>query len=111
MINNITGAPGINVMPGNKPYITISGVVRWNGSQQRLEVMDRDSWMPLDVGSSWTIAPDYSLTNVINWVNIKIAKEEQLQVLMDKHPGLKDLKEKFDIMLALVQNGEFTEHK
>ena len=111
MINNITGAPGINVMPGTKPYITVSGVVRWNGPQQRLEVMDRDNWMPLDTGSSWTIAPDYSLNNVINWANVKMAKEEQLQVLIDKHPGLKDLKEKFDIMLALVQNGEFTKDK
>ena len=111
MINSIVGSHGISVMPGSSPYVTQTGVVRWNGNRQQLEVMDHSNWIPLSNGASWMVSPDTNLNNVMNWAMIKMAEEQQLKVLMDKHPGLKDTKEKFDIMLALVRNGEFTEDK
>jgi hypothetical protein len=110
MIDNLTGGMGIDIQQGSSTYITATGVVRWNGNSQRLEVMDRDMWIPM-YGGVATIAPGPTLNRVISWASVKMEEEEQLKVLMDKHPGLKDTKEKFDIMLALVRNAEFTEHK
>lgn len=101
---NIVGANGIQVINGNSQCGT-TGVVRWNGLSRQFEVMDQYSWIPLS-NSITEIRPDALLTSVIDWAMIKMAEEQQLQALMDKHPGLKDTKEKFDIMLALVKNGD-----
>jgi hypothetical protein len=42
---------------------------------------------------------------------IKMAEEQRLEALMAKHPGLKDTKEKFDVMYALVKKNESSEDK
>ena len=41
-----------------------------------------------------------------------MAEENNIKALMDKHPGLKDSKERFEIMLALVRedNKEGNDH-
>lgn len=111
MISNIIGGVGISVNPGSSPYVSTSGIVRWNGQYQRLEVIHGESTLPLNSGSSWEISTDSRLNDIMNWASIKMAEEQQLKVLMDKHPGLRDVKEKFDVMLALVKNNEFTEDK
>lgn len=112
MIKNITAQQGLTIagVSSSNNYVPQTGMVRWNGSTQQFDVMDQQNWIPL-YQTDVSIGPDYGLTNIMNWARIKMAEEDQLKVLMDKHPGLKDVKEKFDIMLALVRNNEFSEDK
>lgn len=102
---NIVGSNGIQVNGSSKPYCGVTGVVRWNGAASQLEVMDQYSWIPLTSGIT-EIRPDSLLTSVIDWALIKMAEEQKLDELMEKHPGLKDTKEKFDIMYALVKKND-----
>jgi hypothetical protein len=109
-MSNLVGTNGIQVIGGSTPYCCTTGIVRWNGTLNQLEVMDQHSWIPLPNGIT-EIRPDYSLTSVIDWAMIKMAEEQRLEALMAKHPGLKDTKEKFDVMYALVKKNESSEDK
>lgn len=104
-MTSITAGPGLEVVPGYQPYISTTGIVRWNGLSKRLEVMEQNGWTSLEV-SPTHISIDARVNNILNWASIKMAEEQRLQVLLDKHPGLKDLQEKFNLMLALVKEHE-----
>lgn len=109
MIKDIIGGPGITVS-GNygRPYINpgaqSAGITRYNTSTQNLEVYDGNSW--LTMSSTPDISLDVSTLEVITWARKKMAEEATLKQLMDKHPGLKDLHEKFELMKALCQTDE-----
>ena len=88
-----------------------TGIMRWNSSTQCREVMMDGS------GISWTPFPqvnaaalpaqlDPTATMLLDWCQQKMNEEKELAALCEKHPGLKETKEKYEIMLALVK-----EHK
>lgn len=108
-MTNIIAGPGLTVLPGSKPYITTTGVVRWNGNTQNLEVMGN--------GSNWDVLYD-PVTNIeidletkmlLGWVKQRVLDEKRIAEYCEKHPGLKDVKEKYEVMLALVR--QENEHK
>jgi len=108
MFNQIYGGGGVLVNGSTKPYCSTTGILRWNGGTQKVEVMEPGS------NSAWTPIPD-SMTNinldphtqeVLMWASKKMNDEKRLEYLCEKHPGLKDLHEKFEIMLALVRKHE-----
>ena len=112
MIKNITPGTGLNISGNysNWPsfYNTVSGTgnnllgqLRYNGSSQNLEVYDGTNW--LTVTTSYpTIELAPHVQAVVNWAQIKMAEESRLKALMDAHPGIQDLKQKLDVMVALV---------
>ena len=67
--------------------------------------MSNDSWVPFNE-SCGSIMLDMSTLSAIEWVQKKMSEEAKLNELCQEHPGLKDLKEKYEIMLALVQEHE-----
>jgi hypothetical protein len=103
-MTNIVGGPGpgIAVLPGSKPYITNTGVVRWNGSTQNLEVMNGNNWDVLYEPVT-TIEFDLETKMLLGWVKQRILEEKRIAEYCEKHPGLKDVKEKYEVMLALVR--------
>ena len=109
MIKEITGGPGI-VVSGSygRPYISpgaqSAGMTRYNTSTQNLEVYDGNAW--LTMSSTPSISLDVGTLEVIGWARTKMAEEQKLKELMEKHPGLKDTYEKFEIMKALCSKDE-----
>lgn len=90
--------------PSQKPYISpgsmSAGMVRYNSGSATLEVYDGNAWLALSGSADVGLSPEAQ--QVMDWAYKKMKEDEQLEILMEKHPGLKDLHEKFTLMKALV---------
>jgi hypothetical protein len=118
MIKTINGGPGItiqnnsswpsfyNTTAGN----SLVGQVRYNGTNQNMEVYDGNSWMLLTSGYP-TIALAPEVQEVVTWAQTKMTEEARLRELAVKHPSVADAleavahaKEQVKIVAALVDN-------
>lgn len=90
--------------PSQSPYISpgsmSAGMVRYNNSSANLEVYDGNAWLTLSGSADVGLTPEAQAT--LDWAYKKMKEDEQLEELMKKHPGLKELHEKFELMKALV---------
>ena len=107
MINHIstTNSRWMSVYnPSQKPYISpgsmSAGMVRYNSGSACLEVYDGNAWLTLSGTADVGLSPEAQ--QVMDWAYKKMKEDEQLEMLIEKHPGLKDLHEKFTLMKALV---------
>lgn len=107
MIKNITIGAGLvgNGSPFT-PYIPMNtasaGLVRYNGTNQCLEVYDGSTWQTL--GSHADIRLDDRAVRAIDWVYKKMDEERQLEELMRKHPTVAKAKEHLDTVIALTKD-------
>ena len=108
MIKGLYGGRGVVVTnnTSSTPYYsmssTYSGTVRLNSSNNSYEVFDGNNWLMLTTVMP-TIELDGATRTAIDWCHKKMAEEARLDALAAKHPGIKDLKEKLDLMVKLVQ--------
>lgn len=111
MINNIHGnSQWLNVQtyPGNKPYMNTtqpsSGMVRYNSNVYggALEVYDGNMWQQIGNGSV-NVDLNENVKQTIVWAEKKMQEEVELKEMMERHPGLRDLHDKFEMMKVLCQ--------
>ena len=87
------------------PYISPgaqgAGQVRYNTNSSNMEVWDGMSWK--EISNNYV---SVGLTNeaetLLDWARSKRDEDIKFQALLASHPGIRDLKEKLDIMVALV---------
>jgi hypothetical protein len=103
-----SGSSWVNVATtGSNPHINayssqpLMGAVRWNPGTSCLEIYD---------GSTWHMKRDDAVIDLsseakelLEWARTRRREEQHLESLMAQHPGLRDLHERFRVMLALVQ--------
>lgn len=91
---------------GGSPYIQqgapSAGLLRYMNNE--MQVYDGNGWQTITGHADVRLSSDAEL--VINWAKQKMTEEMRLQELMERHPGLKDAYEKFEIMKILVTEGE-----
>lgn len=109
MIKYISGqGPHLQVFSNspsiNNNYAVGVGQTRFNASLQQLEVYDGYSWINLTGTASVTLTD--SANSAISWAIEKMEEEKKLKLLMEKHPGLKESYERFELMKALVAENE-----
>jgi len=111
MIKGLLGNCGIKVNDGDTsvPYIYPNTIIPMTGMMRvwgtDIQVFDGTSW--LNMNSSYaTVSLDPESQVLLAWARRKMLEEQDLPSLMEKHPGLKDAKDRYEVMLALV-----TEHK
>lgn len=97
--------PYFNMNSGN-PAV---GQVRYSGNDQQLQVYDGNSWLNLQ-STIACVNTSQAANEVLVWAQKKMAEERDLDALMARHPGLQDLKEKFELMKALCQSEETNKH-
>ena len=102
-----SSSPHLQVsMSGGGTYYNTSapsaGMVRYYSNE--MQVYDGSSWLNISGSASVGLSPDAEA--VIEWGKKKISEEMRLQALMERHPGLKDAYEKFEIMRILVTEQE-----
>jgi hypothetical protein len=113
MINNVYGNSqwmNIQTYQGNRPYINttqpIAGMVRYNNTNGGcMEVYDGSTWQPIANGSV-DIDLNENAKRILEWAEEKMHEEKKLQELLARHPGLKDLHDKFEMMKILCQEEE-----
>lgn len=88
---------------GSSPaYGTQPGAVRWNHSLNCLEADAGTYW--IQVGTNLHLSLDQESKEAIQWAKEKMKKEREIETLAEQYPMVKDLKEKLDIMVALVKD-------
>jgi hypothetical protein len=92
----IGGNPGA---PPISPGAVGAGMVRYNPNMQQMEVYDGISWF--GINSHVTIDLGMTSKQAIEWANQKMREEQRLKDLMARHPGLKELNDKFEMMKVL----------
>jgi hypothetical protein len=97
----IGGNPNV---PPISPGAVGAGMVRYNPNMQQMEVYDGISWY--GINSHVTIDLGMTSKEAIEWAHKKMQEERKLKDLMDQHPGLKDLHDKFEMMKALCMEEE-----
>lgn len=90
--------PYINVY-NNQPLI---GAVRWNPSSSCLEIYDGGTWHMKTDNAVVDLSEDAK--RILEWARLQKIQQEKIDQLMEKHPGLKDLHQRFEVMLRLVQD-------
>jgi hypothetical protein len=95
------GNPGV---PPISPGAVGAGIVRYNPNMQQMEVYDGITWY--GINSHVTIDLGMTSKQAIEWAHKKMQEEKRLQDLMDRHPGLKELNDKFEMMKVLCMEEE-----
>ena len=85
------------------------GNLRFNTSQQRLEVYDGMTWLELNTPHA-SVGLNGAAEEAIDWVQQQMAEEKRLEVLAKEYPVVKDAmeavrqaQERVKIVAALVQ--------
>ena len=81
------------------------GNMRFNTTSQCMEVYDGNYWIQINMGSV-NVGLNYEAESILDWAKKKRDDDEQLKVLMERHPGLKDLHDKLEMMKVLCQEEE-----
>ena len=109
MIKGLRGDQGITVSGGDTsvPYINqnttnpMQGMIRIWGSE--IQCFDAGCWLNMNTSYA-TVSLGPELQVLLNWARRKMIQEQDLQSLMEKYPGLKDAKDSYEVMLALVSD-------
>jgi hypothetical protein len=113
MIDNIfSSSPYIQISGGSSStyvngYAGAQGVgnIRYNTSMQKMEVYDGSAWITLSTGAAG-INLTGAAQSAIDWALKKMNEESLLKDRMEKHPGLKQAYEQFQIMEILTRKEE-----
>lgn len=102
MIKNIySGSPSVHVGGQQNPPIynsggSMVGQLRYNTSTQNYEVYDGNTWHVIH--SSVPVGLSQEAEDAIRWARDKMQEERDLKARIERHPGLKDAYEKFQLM-------------
>lgn len=114
MIKSINAGYGITVQNShvNYPYVSPgsngAGMVRYNSNMQTFEINDGNSWLTIQSAYPTVgLAPDIEQT--LRWAQQKMQEEQKLNELMNRHPGLQELHDKFKMLEVLCRKEELDE--
>ena len=91
-------------VPPISPGAQSAGMLRWNTNTSAIEVYNGIAWFPINTDASVNLTP--IAQQAMTWAIDKMKEEERLKDLMARHPGLKDLNDKFEMMKALCLEEE-----
>jgi hypothetical protein len=111
MIKGITPSRYITVSGGSpsNPYISPgavgSGMMRYNGNMNCIEVNDGNMWKQLE-STYATVELTGEAQSILDWAKKKMYEEQQLDELCEKYPGLGKARDNFETFKRLVDSTE-----
>jgi hypothetical protein len=111
MIKGITPSRYITVSGGSpsNPYISPgavgSGMMRYNGNMNCIEVNDGNMWKQLE-SSYASVELTGEAASILDWAKKKMAEEAELDELCKKYPGLGKARDNFETFRRLVNSEE-----
>lgn len=91
-------------VPPMNPGAQSAGILRWNTNTNTIEVYNGMTWYNIDTNVKLDLSDNAK--QALSWAYDKMGEENRLKELMARHPGLKDLHDKFEMMLVLCQQEE-----
>lgn len=95
---------GYSSVPPISPGAQSAGMLRYNTSSNTMEVYNGVAWFPVETTTDILLSP--IAQQAIDWSIKKMEEDLKLQSLIARHPGLKDLNDKFEMMKILCQEEE-----
>ena len=92
---------GIPMGPYFSPGAQGAGQMRFNTNSNNIEVWDGVTWKEISANYA-SVGLTSEAESLLDWVRVKRDEEITFKSLLESHPGIKDLKEKLDMMVALV---------
>jgi hypothetical protein len=86
VISNKGAQPYLNTT-GNQPMV---GAISFDSGSQQMKVYDGYNWKNIGGGTA-TINLTSNAINILKWAEKKMVEEQELNILCDKHPSIKDL--------------------
>ena len=102
--NHIQIGQGYSNVPPISPGAQSAGMLRYNTSSNTIEVYNGVAWFSIETATDIFLSP--VAQQAIDWSIKKMEEESRLQSLMARHPGLKELNDKFEMMKILCQEEE-----
>ena len=85
--------------------LRVTGNLRYNANTSNYEVYDGNNWQMLNTSHA-TVELTSRTEEILRWAEYKMHEEKKLQDLMQRHPGLRDLNDKLEMMKILCQEEE-----
>jgi len=110
MIKNLSAGNGIQItgdfkhIPYMSPGAQHSGQLHVNTNTGEVEMFDGQVWR--SISATCDISLNHEVIEIVEWAKKKMLEEKRIQYLLDKHPGLRDTYEKFEIMKSLCLEEE-----
>ena len=98
---------GYSNVPPISPGAQSAGMLRWNTSSNSIEVYNGVAWFGIETSTDIDLSENTK--QALTWAHKKMEEEIKLLDLLERHPGLKDLHDKFEIMKALCYEEEKTQ--
>jgi hypothetical protein len=95
---------GYNNVPPISPGAQSAGILRYNSNNNTIEVYNGVAWFSIDTNINLNLSE--AAHSALTWAEIKMREEARLKDLMSRHPGLKELHDKFEMMRVLCQEEE-----
>ena len=92
---------GIPMAPYFSPGAQGAGQMRFNTNSNNIEVWDGVAWKEISNNYA-SVGLTIEAESLLDWVRVKRDEEIKFKSLLESHPGVQDLKEKLDMMVALV---------
>lgn len=83
-----------------------SGAVFWDGSAQKMRVMDTDGVSQDMYGQDVHISGGHALMMVMAWAYKKMAEDEDLDKLCKAYPNLDEARKEFAVLHRLVKDNK-----
>jgi len=97
---------GASMTPYFSPGAQGAGQVRCNTNSGNMEVWDGVTWKEIS-NNYVSVGLTIEAEALLDWARTKRDEDIKFQALVESHPGVQDLKEKLDIMVALVKQEKF----
>lgn len=91
-------------VPPMSPGAQSAGMLRYNTSSNTIEVYNGVAWFSIETTTDILLSP--MAQQAVDWAIKKMEEDLRLQSLMTRHPGLKELNDKFEMMKVLCQEEE-----
>jgi hypothetical protein len=102
--NHIQIGAGYSNVPPMSPGAQSAGMLRYNTSSNTMEVYNGVAWFSVETTADILLSP--MAQQAMDWSIKKMEEDSKLQSLMARHPGLKDLHDKFEMMKVLCTEEE-----
>lgn len=117
MIKSINGGGDYIMVSGGNPSsnylaysnvqneLRVTGNLRYNANTSNYEVYDGNQWQIINQANV-NIDLTTRTKEILTWAEYKMHEEKKLQDMMERHPGLKDLHDKLEMMKVLCHEEE-----
>jgi hypothetical protein len=85
--------------------LRVTGNIRYNANVCQLEVYDGHDWCMFNTSHA-AVDLTARAKEILGWAEHKMHEERKLRAMMERHPGLKDLNDKLEMMKVLCQEEE-----